>query len=174
MLTFCKLLATVQKPDVLLYDGVHYMLDDFFLEEYFEMCPEMKPEVEGVGSNLWRGYYAEFEMIYNKIYLKDLFVPKYKNKGYGVYVKWESVFKRVFPNRDKLLLDWLHNININLKCNSFNEDKKYCEFTHDSYLMLSVKFGEICLSNIVNDKICNKLFNKDCYLIEDEDLSLYF
>lgn len=78
------------------FDIYHkYLLSDFFIEN-----PELHPESEIISSNLWRGYIAYFYIDDDGLYLFDIKIQT------DNYPKEISVFNKVFPYLDRVLVSW--------------------------------------------------------------------
>lgn len=63
---------TLQRRDVLIYNGKKYALNCDILKPYFEANPNKKPKKIGFDSSLHRGYFSEFEIINNRLLAIDL------------------------------------------------------------------------------------------------------
>jgi len=93
---------TLQKRDILRYKGNEIQIWDNILAEYFEKYPERVSKTPFMITSLWRGYFAEFEVLKNnELHIislnryigidkesKDLFIP-------------ESVLGKAFPTTKK-------------------------------------------------------------------------
>ncbi len=65
---------TLQRRDVLLYQEKEYALDRDILKSYFEAHPDRKPAKTGFDSTLHRGYFSEYEIKNDQLYVVDLCV----------------------------------------------------------------------------------------------------
>ncbi|WP_109438673.1 hypothetical protein [Aquimarina sp. AU119] len=98
--------ATGQYPDKIFIDGIEYIFKGNPLEPYFEKYPEKKPKTNITSSALHRGYIATFNLINDKLYLIDIKINiKKENSGKSLKTEMISVFNKVFPNEDKILMD---------------------------------------------------------------------
>src|SRR5215207_743338 len=64
--------ATPQIPDILIYQGKEYPIQQELLGEYFKKHPERKIETDWHCSALWRGYVASFEVVDDELVLKGM------------------------------------------------------------------------------------------------------
>lgn len=63
---------TLQRRDVLVYQDERFALDRDILKSYFEAHPAKKPEKIAFETNLYRGYYASFEIINRQLLVVDI------------------------------------------------------------------------------------------------------
>src|SRR5688572_23317569 len=98
--------ATVQKPDIIFYNGREYPLHSYPLEQYFEKYPDKRPTNKGrvMSTGLWRGYIATFEVTDGQVFLKDIQIEVWKDSAtIGDYdIKLVSVMQNVFPGQIKV------------------------------------------------------------------------
>jgi hypothetical protein len=87
------LFATIQEPDILLYNGREYRIWEEPMEIFFEQFPEKRPEWSR--TNLWRGYVATFEIIQNELWVIDI-----KNS------QNISIINEILDGRDRMKIDW--------------------------------------------------------------------
>jgi len=98
--------ATGQYPDKIIIDGKEYSIRNNPLEPYFEKHPDRKPKTNIMSSALHRGYIATFTLIDKKLYLIDIKINiKKKDSDKKWETKMVSVFNKVFPDEDKILMD---------------------------------------------------------------------
>ena len=134
--------STPQKPDKIIYEGIEYSLRIYLFEEYFNNYPDKRPKTEYSFTNLHRGYFATYEIEDNKIILKDIQIYLF-NKENDYSLKSKSVIKDIFPNNEKIVIDWFSGI-LELPCpreskfKFFNKKKKT-----KYYLLIKVKDGLI-------------------------------
>ncbi len=96
--------ASPQAPDILIYGGKEYRIPTWFLDDYFKKFPKRKPKPKGPWcSGLHRGYQAKFEVIGEKIYLKDV-------ESFRGCSDPETVLKKVVPKGEKLFIDWVSDL----------------------------------------------------------------
>ncbi|WP_298760551.1 hypothetical protein [uncultured Psychroserpens sp.] len=124
--------ATGQYPDAIVIDGKEYSIKGNPLEKYFEKYPEKKPKTNIMSSALHRGYIATFTFANEKLYLIDI---KIKVKKENSDKNWEtemvSVFNKVFPNENKVLMDLYSGIliiHLNLEESYENRNRLLIEF----------------------------------------------
>jgi len=124
--------ATGQYPDKIIIDGKEYSIRNNPLEPYFEKYPDRKPTTNILSSALHRGYIATFTLIDNRLYLIDIKINKNKKDSDK---KWEtemvSVFNQVFPDEDKILMDFYSGILVvylNLEKSFENTSRLLIEF----------------------------------------------
>lgn len=97
--------ATPQIPDILIYEGKEYPIQNELLDDYFKRFPERNPKSEDEScSALWRGYQATFEVVDGKIYLKDVATNICNNRGPS------SKLKKVVPEGERLFVDWVSSL----------------------------------------------------------------
>jgi hypothetical protein len=99
--------GTSQRPDKIIYQGKNYDLHSNPLEKYFERNPDKRPK-GGRSSNLWRGYIATFEIIDNDLFVVD--IQTLRRKDRESESNWTSVLKEVFPDQEKVKLDWFDGL----------------------------------------------------------------
>lgn len=102
---------TAQYPDKIKFKGKSYNLNSNPLEAYFEKFPERRPQ-NGISSTaLWRGYIAFFEIINDQLYVTDIKIEVLDKESKNKYgTKWISSFKNVFPDKEKVKIDWYTGI----------------------------------------------------------------
>jgi len=104
-----EILMTAQYPDKITYNGTEYNLNSNPLEPYFEKHPDKKPGM--VSTALWRGYVAHFEIINNELYVTDMTRPvSYTDEEGNHTQKWISIYRRIFPKRERVKIDWFTGI----------------------------------------------------------------
>lgn len=124
--------ATGQYPDKVIIDGKEYIIRNNPLESYFEKYPDRKPKAHIMSSALHRGYIATFTLIDKKLYLVDI---KIKAKNKDSDKRWEtemvSVFNKVFPEEDKVLMDLYSGIliiHLNVEASYKDRNRLLIEF----------------------------------------------
>jgi hypothetical protein len=124
--------ATGQYPDKIVIDGKEYSIRNNPLEPYFEKYPERKPKTNIMSSALHRGYIATFTLIDKRLYLIDIKINVEKKDSEK---RWEtemvSVFKKVFPDEDKILMDLYSGIlivHLNLEASFEDINRLLIEF----------------------------------------------
>lgn len=63
---------TQQKADILYYGNLRAMIFNDILDSYFKVYPERKFKTAFLISSLWRGYFAEFEIINQELSIRSL------------------------------------------------------------------------------------------------------
>lgn len=116
---------TKQVPEILRYINKDYLLGVYLLEDYFKEHPEKKPEGE-IETSLWRGYFADYEIVNNELFIMDLKIIK--NEEY------HSVIHKVFPNEKKM--KWFNGLILI----NFNQNTNTQEL---SFRLFEVKSGNI-------------------------------
>ena len=137
-----NLFATGQITDKINYKGNKYELLTLPLEDYFIKNPEKRPTPKIVSTGLWRGYIATFELINAEIFVKDI---KVKDSFNGPY---KSVFKKVFPNKKNVKLEWYSGLLVVVFGNA--TPKAVGLIIYENYIVLEVNKG-----NIVKEKQFN-------------------
>jgi hypothetical protein len=124
--------ATGQYPDKVIIDGKEYSIRNNPLESYFEKHPDRKPKTDIMSSALHRGYIATFTLIDKRLYLIDI---KIKAEKKGSDKRWEtemvSVFNKVFPDEDKILMDLYSGIlivHLNIEVSYGDRNRLLIEF----------------------------------------------
>ena len=98
--------ATGQYPDKIIIEGNEYLIRNNPLEPYFEKYPERKPKTTIMSSALHRGYVAKFKLKNKKLYLVDIEINSRKmNSDKRMETEMVSVFNKVFPDEDEILID---------------------------------------------------------------------
>jgi len=133
---------TAQYPDKIKYKGIEYSLNTNPLEPYFEKNPEKRPKASSTA--LWRGYIGHFEIIEDQLFLTDITQPRYYTDSDGKSrTKNISYYKRIFPKKEKVKIDWYNGILIL----PFGERIKYVHSGYASeysnYILLEIKKGNL-------------------------------
>jgi len=133
-------ILTAQYPDKIKYHGIEYALNTNPLEPYFEKNPEKRPQ--WYSTALYRGYIGHFEIIENQLYVTDITVPRYYTDKNGVSkMKSISIYKQIFPHKNKVKIDWYSGILIV----PYGKLKKYVHSGYASiysnYFLLEIKEG---------------------------------
>ncbi|WP_405397844.1 hypothetical protein [Maribacter sp. Asnod2-G09] len=129
-------LVSAQYPDKLMYEGNVYDLHTNPLERYFEKHQDKKPEQ--VSSALWRGYVAYFEIIENQLLVTDITTPVYEENG---ETKWVSIYTNIFPNNEKVIIDWYSGILTLPYGEIVNYVNQGYASTYSNYNLLEIKNG---------------------------------
>ncbi|MBC3756766.1 hypothetical protein H7U19_00005 [Hyunsoonleella sp. SJ7] len=124
--------ATGQYPDKIIIDGKEYSIRNNPLEPFFEKYPDRKPKTNIMSSALHRGYIATFTLIDKKLYLTDIKINAEKKDSEK---KWKaemtSVFDKVFPGQNKVLMDLYNGIlivHLNLEVSFKDRNRLLIEF----------------------------------------------
>lgn len=118
---------TAQIPDKITYEGTEYNLNANPLEPFFDKYPDKRPQSGMVSSALWRGYVAYFEVIDAQLYVTDIKIEVPSgNKEDSYPYTWVSAYKEVFPNEEKVKIDWYTGILI-------LPDGELVEYVHMGY-----------------------------------------
>ncbi len=129
------LLATAQFPDIIIFEGKQYSLNSNPLEQYFKKFPDKRPREGSRSTGLWRGYIATFEIIDSTLYLKDVEISLPGNK-------WKSVLAEVFPNSERVKIDWLTGLLVL----PHGELVEYVHMgyasTYENYILLEIREGQ--------------------------------
>lgn len=97
-----SLFSTTQISEKIIYKGKEYILYTTPLEPYFENYPNKRPITQIINTALVRGYQATYEIIGNKLYVKDIEVYYSANKRNQL----NSVFRDIFPGISNVNADW--------------------------------------------------------------------
>lgn len=130
--------ATPQIPDILIYEGKEYPIQSEFLDDYFKRFPDRHPKVgEGVCSGLWRGYQATFEVLHDRIYVKDILI----NVCSGTPT---SQLEKVVPGGGRLSVDWVSGL-IRAGYGENREDGYGLEYldAYEKYSFFEVENGRV-------------------------------
>jgi hypothetical protein len=103
------LFATIQIPDILIYNGNEYSLIENPMEIYFNQFPEKRPKWPHTA--LWRGYIATFEFIQNELWVID--IKKYEGSEIidGNYTeKYTSMINECLDGKDRMKIDWFNGL----------------------------------------------------------------
>ena len=163
--------STIQRSDILIYNGKNYALTEYYLETYFEKHPEKKPKSNIQSTDLWRGYVAVFTVINNQIYLTDLKIRVRDLTNDEMFsTKWKSVFVDFSPKNEKFLINWITDLEI-IAIGEPNEYDKDYGMTYNNYDLLEIELGKIKNSYSFTFKEYKKLFkNKPHIFLKDEEL----
>lgn len=100
LLSFLGVSATPQFPEILIYEGKEYPIQNDLLENYFDKFAERNPKKEDERcSALWRGNRATYEVLERRIFLKDVHTGVCQRNE-------ESQLKKVVPHGERLAIDW--------------------------------------------------------------------
>ncbi len=128
------LLATAQFPDIIIFEGKRYSLHSNPLEQYFKKFPDKRPKEGSRSTALWRGYIATFEIMDSTLYLKDITIELPDHK-------WKSVLAEVFPNNERVKIDWLTGLLVL----PYGELVEYVHMgyasTYENYILLEIREG---------------------------------
>ena len=144
---------TAQTPDVIEYEGKEYVLNSNPLEPYFEKYPDKRPQGGIMSTALWRGYVAKFKIIDNILYAIDVEIEvpdKDFDKDYKT--KLISVFDKVFPEVDKMKIDWYTGILIIPHGELVNYVHMGYASTYSKYWLLEIKLGNLIESRQYRNK----------------------
>ena len=132
---------TAQYPDKIIFNGKEYNLNSNPLESYFEKYPDKRPQGGIMSTALWRGYVAHFEIIDEQLFVIDIKieVPDKDSKESYPY-KWVSAFKQVFPDGEKVKIDWYTGILI-------LPHGKMVEYVHMGYASTYSKYWLLEIEN---------------------------
>lgn len=136
--------ATAQIPDIIIYDGKEYSLNSNPLESFFKMYPDKRPKREVISTALWRGYVATFEFKDKQLFLKDIEI-KYRDtteKGEVDY-KWRSAMDEVFPNQEKIKIDWMTGLLVIPHGKLVNYVHMGYGSTYEKYILLEIENGDL-------------------------------
>ena len=144
---------TAQYPDRIVFKGKDYALNANPLEEYFETYPKKRPKGGMMSTALWRGYVAHFEIIDQKLYVKDIKIEVKDDSSKRKYdTKWISAYKQVFPNGEKKLIDWYSGILILPYGEMVNYVHMGYASEYSNYWLLEVEKGKLNESRNYNHK----------------------
>jgi len=129
--------ATVQLPDVLIYNGRQYMIWEEPMEYYFNQFPEKRPQWRS--TNLWRCYIATFEIIQNELWVIDI---KDSNNV--------SIINDVLNGNDRMKIDWYNGI-IGLFIDN-RHDRRVGSYAYIFYTVLEINNGHFQNEIIMNER----------------------
>ena len=134
-------LLTAQYPDKIIYNGTEYSLNTNPLEPYFEKYPEKRPQWNSTA--LYRGYIGHFEITQNQLFVTDITIPRlYTDSNGETKIKSISIYKRIFPDKDKVKIDWYSGILII----PYGKLKEYVHSgyasVYSNYFLLEIKNGD--------------------------------
>lgn len=124
---------TQQKKDILLYKNSKIKIWNNILHDYFEKYPERLSITPFMLTSLWRGYFADFEIKKNELFIVALsrFVGFDKNST-DFYIS-ESILDKAFPNTKK--------------CEFFSGyiriDDNFSDLEKESFVVLEIKKGDL-------------------------------
>ncbi len=132
---------TAQYPDRIKFKDTEYALNTNPLEPYFEKNPEKRPQ--SYSTALWRGYIGHFDIIDKQLFVIDITQPRYYTDSLGkTRTKSISYYKNIFPERDKVKIEWYTGILIL----PYGERVKYVHSGYASeysnYILLEIKNGD--------------------------------
>lgn len=133
--------ATIQTPDILIFNGKEYHLQTEILQNYLKEHPEIKipqREIMTVSSDLWRGYRATFEIAEDQFFLKDIHIESYNTETETS--EWESVLNEMFQNQDRVKLDWITGLLIISEEDIYDYGDKNKEC---NYLLFAIEQGNL-------------------------------
>jgi hypothetical protein len=146
LIVFCagKSFATAQYPDKIFYNGKEYLLHTNPLEKYFNQFPEKRPKNGLVSTALWRGYVATFEIKDGGLFLKDIeiLVRKKNSDEKSFETEWKSVLSEVFPDKEKLKLDWFTGLLVLPHGKLVQYVHMGYASTYENYILLEISDGE--------------------------------
>ncbi len=106
---FIKVSATDQNPDIIIFNNKVYPILTNPLEKYFEKNEDKRPKGEGVvTSDLWRGYVATFEIIFNQLFVIDIKIQTWNVQSEKIV--WKSVINEVFPIIEERKINWFNGL----------------------------------------------------------------
>ena len=121
------LFATVQEPDILLYNGKEYRIWEEPMEYFFKQFPEKRPEWQR--TNLWRCYIATFEIIQDELWVIDI-----KNS------RNESIIIECLDGRDRMKING-YTGTLNLFIDN-RHDRKVGSYAYNFYGIIKIENGE--------------------------------
>lgn len=139
-----KVFATAQYPDKIIYNGKEFKLHSNPLETYFEKNPDKRPKGGIMSTALWRGYVATFEVKDNQLFLKDIEIQYHDTTSKESYpYKWRSVINEVFPNNEKIKIDWLTGLLVIPHGKLVNYVHMGYGSTYKNYILLEIDKGDL-------------------------------
>lgn len=98
-----NLYSTEQTRDLLVYKKMTIFLYDSPLEEFPELEKMIQNDAKEISSNCWKGYYAEWEIINDSLFLKSIYSCS-SNERINKYAV--NVLKKSFKN-GRIHADWV-------------------------------------------------------------------
>ncbi len=136
--SFTNANATGQYPDNIIIEGKEYYTINNPLEPFFEKFPERKPKSNISSSALHRGYIAKFTLIDKKLYLIDIKIyVSNKDSLESGEMELISVFNKVFPDEDKVLMDLYSGVLVvvlNIESSFWDRNRLLIEFQNGKEL----------------------------------------
>ncbi|WP_204346652.1 hypothetical protein [Psychroserpens algicola] len=162
--------ATVQEKDMIIYDGEIYELQNFYLEQYFEIYPSKRPKNGISSSNLWRGYLAVFTISNDHLHLIDLLIQIHDKDPSKLFAtKWESVFDEFSPECDEFLIFWIKDL-ILLPQGEVVDYQPGFGVSFSDYELLEFSNGELIDSDKFSLDFYKMYFTKCHLFLKEEDL----
>ena len=140
---------TLQRRDILWYEGKQYALNQDILKEYFELHPERKPPKIGFDTSLYRGYLSEFEIIDNQLCVRDISIIADIDPDTGEEIR-KSVIASALP--DHKVCKWFSGILILF---SFSRRKK----SKNVYLKMNISEGLLASTKTLSEQEYKDLGN---------------
>ncbi len=120
---------------------------------------------------LWRGYVATFEVKDNQLFLKDIEIQYHDTTSKESYpYKWRSVINEVFPNNEKIKIDWLTGLLVIPHGKLVNYVHMGYGSTYKNYILLEIDKGDLKRKSILNTK-STKCLKKDSFKFSSRQMN---
>ena len=128
---FCFLIsnsaiATEQSIDTITYLGEEFSLYNTPLDSFFSENPNLLPQSNTFSTSNWNGYYADYEIKFNQLFVKEIYIETYlsetedlainknpnnkENNGFSKMkfpiIELTPVTNNIFPNKSNRLMHW--------------------------------------------------------------------
>lgn len=143
-------LATIQFPDKIVFEGKKYELCNSPIGDYFTRFPDRQPKIVVRNTGLYRGYIATFDFDIGNMFLKDIEAYKeiISRPSGATYTSWQSVLTEVVPGKERLSIDWFSGLLIlpNGYSRQLGYDEYFCELRYEAYMLLEIDNGKFIRS----------------------------
>lgn len=143
------MIAQTYHPDKITIEGISYDYRYHHMEPYFNYYPSKRPVINKDSTIIARGYIAEYALIEQQLYLRDLKVPLN-----GDYQNLISSTKNIFTNEViDLKMHWVDGLfDVGLGRPNFAQSKDSLNPIYDSYFIFELKRGLVKSTNIFSYK----------------------
>ncbi|MBW3519848.1 hypothetical protein [Flavobacterium sp. NKUCC04_CG] len=149
---FCcttSLVAQTYHPDKIRIDG---MISDYryhHMETYFNYYPQKRPVVNKDSTIISRGYIAEYEIVNNQMYLRDLKTPLEGNYQHLI----SNTKNIITENAAPLKLHWIDGLfDVGIGNPNYPDTKDTLNPVYNTYFVFETKRGVVINTNLFNYK----------------------
>lgn len=142
-------IAQTYHPDKITIDGYSYDYRYHHMEPYFNYYPDKRPVINKDSTILSRGYIAEYEIVEEQLYLRDIKTPVNDN-----YHDLVSNVKKVLPeNEPHIKMHWVDGLfDVGLGSPNLLNSKDSLNPVYNSYYIFEIKRGIVKSTNIFSYK----------------------